>query len=254
MFWESRTEKWAGVALLLLVALVIINIALVTAAVGDADPTKREDIEGILRDINDEKALFALGTASSIATDAVLLPLVAVLLYLVFCARSRALALLGLVGFASAAVMFLVADAASVAVAFLAEDFVEDGGPGGIAAGDPLILESARAVAAVAALMEPTGTTVLALGLLAVGTLVAWAPQAEVNPPRWLGGLAIVSGLAMVISWVGAASADAGVAIVTLGYVGTMLFFAILGGWLLVRPESETRPASGLAYGEPRGG
>ena len=150
MFWADRTNKVAGVTLLLLVALVIVNTVLVTAAVGDADPLKRGDIEGMLRDINDNEALYFLGIAFSIATDAAVLLAAAVMLYLVFRDRSRVLAMLGFAGLLAAGIAFLAADTASLTVGVLAADFVEKGGAGGIAAGDPVILQSARAAAAFA--------------------------------------------------------------------------------------------------------
>ncbi|MBI2913791.1 MAG: DUF4386 family protein [Chloroflexi bacterium] len=245
MFWADRTNKVAGVTLLLLAALVIVNLVLVTAAVGDADPVKRGDIEGMLRDINDNKALFFLGTAFSIATDAAALLAAAAMLYLVFCDRSRVLALLAFVGLLAAGIAFLAADTASLTVGVLAADFVEKGGAGGIAADDPVILQSARAVAAFSGLADPIGNTALGFGLLALGSLLARAPEGEVNPPRWLGGLAILSGLAMLLGWVVAADTDTGIVVISIGIIGTLLLLVILGGWLLIQPErGESRPAT----------
>jgi len=245
MFWADRSNKVAGVTLLLLVALVIVNTVLVTAAVGDADPLKRGDIEGMLRDINDNEALYFLGIAFSIATDAVVLLAAAAMLYLVLRDRSRVLAMLGFAGLLASGIAFLAADTASLTVGVLAADFVEKGGAGGIAAGDPVILQSARAVAALQGLADSIGNTALGFGLLALGSLLAWAPAGEVNPPRWLGGLAILSGLAMLLSWVAAANEDVGIVIVSIGIIGTLLLLVILGGWLLIQPErGEARPAA----------
>src|SRR3989304_4484767 len=102
MFWADRTNKVAGVTLLLLVALVIVNTVLVTAGVGGAG----------------------------------------------------------------------------------AADVGEKGGPGGTAAGAPVILQSARAVAAFAGMADPIGNTALGFGLLALGSLLAWARDGGGNPPR----------------------------------------------------------------------
>lgn len=245
MFWADRTNKLAGVTLLLLAALVIVDAVLETVALGDADPMARSDIEGMLRDINDNGASFFLGTAFSIASDAVVLVAAAAMVYLVFRDRSQALALFAFVGLFAAGVAFLAADAASMTVGLLAADFVEGGGPGGIAAGDPVILQSARAVAAFGGLADLIGLTALAFGLLALGSLLAWAPGAEMNPPRWLGGLAVLSGLALLLSWVGAAAEDVGITLSLIGIVGSLLWLVILGGWLLFQPDrGQVRPAA----------
>jgi len=57
--------------------------------------------------------------------------------------------------------------------------------------------------------------------------------------------LAILSGLAMLLSWVAAANEDVGIVIVSIGIIGTLLLLVILGGWLLIQPErGEARPAA----------
>lgn len=239
MNWTERPGRLAGFALLLLAAAVIINIALVLAASGDADPTKRDELSGLLRDINDNRALFFTGSAFSIAADALILPASAVLLFLLFSGRSSLLALFGLASVVMASVVFLAGDAANLATGVLASDFADKGGAGGLAAGDPAILQSARAMVLAGAMTEPIGSTVVAGGLFAFGALVAWTPAGEVNPPRWLGGLAMVAAAALLISWVGAANADIGLAIVTIGYAGALLWFVLLGGWLLSHGESQ---------------
>lgn len=245
MFWADRTNKLAGITLLLLVILVIVNIVLVTAAVGDADPLKRGDLENMLRDINDNEALFFIGTAFSIATDAVVLLAAAAMLFLVFRDRSPVLALFTFAGLVASGVAFLATDAASLTAGVLAADFVEKGGAGGIAAGDPVILQSARAIAVFAGLTDPIGSTALGFGLLALGALIAWAPAGEVNPPRWLGGLAVVSGLTTLLGWIYLADTLTGGVILTIAIVGTLLSLLILGVWLLIQPESgKGRPAA----------
>lgn len=245
MFWADRTNKLAGVTLLLLAALAIIALVLETVALGDADPMARGDIEDALRDINDNEAVYFLGTAVDIADEVVVLA-AAALLYLVFRDRSRALALFGAFGLVAAGVAFLAADTAELTVGLLAADFVEEGGAGGIAAGDPVILQSARAVAAFEGLADLIGLTTLAFGVLALGSLLAWAPDAEANPPRWLGGLAVLSGLALLLTWIVAAAEAVGITLSLIGLIGSLLWLVILGGWLLIQPErGEARAAAG---------
>jgi hypothetical protein len=248
MFWADRITKIAGVTLLLLAALIVVNIVLITAVLGDAEPAKRGDIEGILSDIHDNKALYFSGVGFSVVADAVVLPVAAALLYLVFRARSRALALVGLVTLLAASVAFLVEDSMSLTAALLSDDFAADGGAGGIAAGDPVILQSARTLGVFSEAIGLVASMPIALALLSLGYLTAHAPYAEVNPPRWVGILAIVAGVALILSWIGTASEDVGLVVITIGYIGALLWFAILGGWLLLQPEQEAHPATELAY------
>lgn len=237
MFWADRISKLAGITLLLLVVLGLIGTGLLeTLALGDNDPTARGDVEGLLRDINDNKALFMTGLAFDHASNALVL-LAAPLLYLLLRDRSQPLAFFTFIGLAAAGIAFLASDAASMAVGLLAADFLEEGGAGGLAAGDPAILQSARAVAAFAGLVDLVGLTPLALGFVALGALLGWAPEAEFNPPRWLGGLAVVSGVSLLLSWVTLASIVVGAALSAAGIIGSLLLLVILGGWLVLQPE-----------------
>ena len=238
MFWADRINKVAGVTLLLLALGIILNLAFTISAVGDSDPVKRAEIEGFLRDINDNEALFFLGTGFSIATDAAISLAAAAGLYLVLRDRSRLLALFGFAGLVAGSIAFIASDASLLALGLLAQDFVEKGGAGGIAAGDPVILQSARTVGVITAFTFQIAFTAIAFGLLAFGTLITWAKVGTVNPPRWLGGLAILSALAMLLSWLGAVDTDLGDVIFLIANLGVLLFLIVLGGWLLMQPET----------------
>lgn len=237
MFWADRINKVAGVTLLLLALGLILNIVFLVS-VGTSDPTQRGEIEEVLRDINDNEALFFLGTGFSIATDAAILLAAAAGLYLLFRDRSRLLALFGFVGLVAGGIAFTIGDAGDLTLGILAQDFVEEGGPGGIAAGDAMILQSARAVGAFTGLTFQIGFTPIAFGLLAFGALITWAKVGTVNPPRWLGVLAILTALAMLLSWIAAISTDVGNVIFLIANIGVLLFFIVLGGWLLMQPEA----------------
>jgi Domain of unknown function (DUF4386) len=243
MFWADRTNKVAGIALVLLTVLIVMNVVFVMTAVGVADQTARGDIEGLLRDIRDHQASYFFGTACSVAVDAVVVEAAGAMLYLVLRDRSRTLALLGFVGFLVAGIAFLAADAANLTLGLLAADFVEKGGAGSIPAGDPVILQSARAVGIFGGVLEPIGSTAIAFGFLAFGALLIRAPQGTVNPPRLLGALSVIAGLALLLGWTRAANADVGDVIATVGYVGGPLWFLILGAWLLNQPERQPEPA-----------
>ena len=252
MFWADRINRVAGVALLLLALGIILNIVFTVSAVGDSDPIERGEIEEVLRDINDNEALFFLGTGFSIATDAAISLAAAAGLYLVLRDRSRLLALFGFVGLVAGSIAFMAGDTGALTLGILAQDFVEEGGPGGIAAGDPVILQSARAVGAFTGLTFQIGFTAIAFGFLAFGALITWAKDGAVNPPRWLGALAILTALAIVLSWLAAISNDLGDLIFVIGNIGVLLFLIILGGWLLMQPEAgEASPAPSPA---PAGG
>lgn len=252
MFFADRITKMAGVALLLLAALLVITSIVDTAAVGDANPLARGDTEALLADINDNQSLVAVNAAFNIAIDTVVLLVIAAVLYLLFRDRSRVLALFAAFGFLGAGVAFTAGDAGGLTLLFLAADFVEEGGPGGIATGDPVILESARVVSAFLMLSVLTGVTALGFGLIALGALLTWAPEGEVNPPRWLGALAILAGVGMFLNWVMAANWEIGVVFAFAGGILALLLLVILGGWLLMQPEPRVaaRPTSGVAYEE----
>lgn len=251
MQWTNQISRLAGLTLLLLALGLILNVVFLVS-VGTSDPTERGEIEQVLRDINDNEALFFLGTGFSIATDAAITLAAAALLYLVFRDRSRLLALFGFVGLVAGSIAFTIGDAGDLTLGILAQDFVEEGGPGGIAAGDPVILQSARAVGAFTGLTFQIGFTPLAFGFLAFGALITWAKEGTVNPPRWLGALAILTALTMILSWITAISTDAGNVIFLIANIGILVFLIALGGWLLMQPEAgDASPAPSPA---PAGG
>jgi hypothetical protein len=244
MFWADRINKVAGVTLLLLALGIILNIVFTVAAVGDSDPIERGEIEEVLRDINDNEALFFLAMGFSIATDVAISLAAGAGLYLLLRDRSRLLALFGFVGLVAGGIAFMAGDAGALTLGVLAQDFVEEGGPGGIAAGDPVILQSARAVGAFAGFTVQIAFTAIAFGLLAFGALITWAKEGTVNPPRWLGALAILSALAILLSWLAAVDNDLGDVFFLISNIGVLLFLIILGGWLLMQPEDgEASPA-----------
>jgi hypothetical protein len=251
MFWADRINKVAGTALLVLAGLIILNFALLTTALGSGDPTDRGDVEGVLRHINDHQASYFLGTASGIINDAIVLMAAGAMLYLVFRDRSRVMGLFGFVGLLLAAAAFIAADAANITLGFLAADFVEKGGAGAIASGDPAILETARAVALFGAVLEQVGSTAIAFGLLAFGALIASAPRGAVNPPRWIGVLPIIAGAALLLGWIGIANASIGDGIATIGYIGTPLWLLILGAWLLNQPDGQRQPTTARPAAAP---
>ncbi|GAB4323725.1 MAG: hypothetical protein Kow0010_05230 [Dehalococcoidia bacterium] len=246
MFWAERIPKVAGVVLLVFAALVVVSIAL-DLGTTDANPLARGDTETMLRDIDDNRTMFVLVTVGNMATDAVATLALAAVLYLLFRDRSQTLALFAAFGLVAGGIGFVTTDAATSTLAYLAADFVDEGGPGGIGAGDPVILQAARTVGTFSMLSALAAFTSVGFGIVAVGTLVAVAPEGATNPPRWLGALAIVSGLVAGGSWVATANFDVGMAILFIGMAGMIVFLVVLGGWLLFRGEPAEAPrASGV--------
>ena len=73
MFWANRTNKMAGVALLLLPLLSIVGF-LAAGPVGNLDPFARGDVEALLRAVNDSQGLFVLSMVPFVLTDVIVLP------------------------------------------------------------------------------------------------------------------------------------------------------------------------------------
>jgi len=88
MFWANRTNQIAGLTLLLLPLLSIVGF-LAAGPTGNLDPFARGDVEALLRAVHDSQAIFVLSVVPFVLTDAIVLPAVAALLYLVFCDRSK---------------------------------------------------------------------------------------------------------------------------------------------------------------------
>ncbi len=245
MFWD-RTNRFTGVTLLILAVTIIVSIILSIASMGDSDPFERDEISSLLQDINDNDAAYFIGLAFGIATDAVFSLAAGALLYILLRDRNRSLALLGFAGVIVASAAFIVGDVGNLTLGILAEDFVEKGGPGGIQAGDAVILEVARSTAIFSVLAVQTGFTALGFGFLAFGSLITWAPAgggAGANPPRYLGPLALLGGASVILSWTGAA-VGIGFLFFIAGNIAILLWLLILGGWLLTTAEEPARGAA----------
>ncbi len=242
MQWTNQINRVAGISLLLLALGIILSIVF-SSGVTDADPFERDQVEEFLRDINGNEASAILATIAELATDAIGI-VAAVGLYLVFRERNRLLALSGFALIFGGNIAFIAADAATVPLIFLAQDFVEKGGAGGIAAGDDVILEIARAIAIWSIVVEITAFTAIGAGVLAFGSLIAWTPAgAGANPPRWIGWLAVLAGVTTVPVWLIAAS-DVFFFLFIVGGIALLLFLISLGIWLLMQPEAgEASPA-----------
>lgn len=231
---ERPSDQVAGSLLLLLVILTLGGF-LAGATMGEVDPFARSDVETLLRTINDNFGIWILSLVAYIATD-VLAVAVAAFLYLEFRDRSRTLALLGAFALVAAAVTFMLHEVGAMTLAFLAQDFLVDGGPGTIAAGDPVILESARAVSVSQALTALFGQTLMGLGVASFGILMIWAPEGSRNPPRWVGVAGLLGGGAMLATWAFLLDHLAGGGVTLIAELAVVVMLTGLGVWLVRRP------------------
>jgi hypothetical protein len=245
VFWEQRSTKLTGMTLLFLAVVVIIDIVLEAAILGESNGLARGDTEAIISDIYDNEGVFLAGSAIAVVSDGIALIATAALLWLLLRDRSPVLATLGLVGLVGASAAFIVSDAGYVTTYLLAADFVEEGGPAGVPAGDPATLQSARTVIAFSTLADLFGLITLAAGTISYASIVAWAPVGAANPPRWLGVIGAASASVMSLIWMVTLQEDVGFMLGGIGILGTLMFISILGGWLLSQPGQDTAPASG---------
>ncbi len=237
MLWTDRPNRLAGVILLVLAVLLIVSMAL-QFGISDSDPFEKDEINKVLIDIKDHQAVTILHSVASFAVDSVVGLAAAAALYLLFRDRSRVLALFGLVGILVASAAFIAADAADVALVHLASDF-KGGGPEGVAAKAPVILEVARAVAISSGVAGQIGFTALSFGILAFGVLIGWAPAGAVTPPRWVGWVALLAGVVGFFTWLIAVT-DAAFVLIIIATVTQLIWLFGLGGWLLMQPDEAT--------------
>ena len=180
----------------LIVALLIIFIAVVEI------DSARDKIRETLVDIKDNEAVVVFGSAIDMLSNVVAV-VVAGATYFLLRSRHRALALLSLGGQFAAAIVFTVSTALSLTLVRLASDLAE-GGAGGVGEGE--ILALGRVVATIGEFADFASFTFLGAGLIALGALLLirspdGATRAISTVPRWVGGLAVVSGAAMLLVW-----------------------------------------------------
>ncbi len=234
MLPTERLHLFAGVVLLLLAAALIVN-AIMMFTITDSDVFDRDEIDNVLVDIKDHHGAYVVSEVAGILVDGALGIAAAASLYMVFRERNRRLALLGLAFLLVASAAFLAADAAGFVMGDLASDFKE-GGAGGIAAGDRNILEVARAVGIFQGVAGQLGFTALSLGILSLGLLIGWAPEARAVPPRALGWVATFAGVVGIFAWL-VVVADAAFVLFIIAGLAQLIFLIGLGLWLLRTPE-----------------
>ncbi|MQA00149.1 MAG: DUF4386 family protein [Dehalococcoidia bacterium] len=232
-------NRWIGVLFVVFPIVVVATVIVQVAAVGDGPDPAKDKIAESLADIHDNEGAFLVAQAFDIATN-VLAAGLAAAAYLLFRGRNRPLALLAFTGILASALLFMLADVGDFTVTRLADDLAQ-GDAGGAGGGE--ILDLARAIVMLSEFATMNGGTFLALGLIALGALLVWAPQsggaseAASTIPRWIGWVAGLSGVLIALIWLSAAERDLFI-VPTVGFLGS--FVALLGlAWWLLKAQPE---------------
>ena len=242
MDFSQRTTTIAGLAMIVAAVLTIVIVALTIFAgeSEDVDPFDEDEAAEFLETVNDDEDTIIAGAAVGILNDAVFIPLVAVAFFILFRDRSPFLATAAMIGLAVAAAISLFVDGSNILLTIIASDFVE-GGPEGVEPGEPGTLQLGRYIGMTTLIFFNVAISSAGLGLLAIGLLLVGAPEGIVNPPRWMGWVAIISGAAAGLAWLVVAAEPFFVFFPIQGL--SMLVFLIgLGVWLLRRPDLQPAP------------
>jgi hypothetical protein len=199
MYLSNKLVMLAGLFIILL-AIGIVVVVGASFTTGDNDPFTKSETAAFLKDVHDEETQFIVAGAAGIVIDGFLSVAVAAFFYILFRDRSRLLALVAVLGLLLQSAVSLIVDGNNILLTVIASDFVK-GGPNNIPAGDPAILETGRYVGMVTFAFGNVGFTALGIAMLALGWLIAKAPAGAINPPRWLGWLALFAGACAELAW-----------------------------------------------------
>ncbi|MEX2237439.1 MAG: DUF4386 family protein [Dehalococcoidia bacterium] len=211
--------------------------SLVYVITGTGIDTGRDEIADSLRDLRDNKELFFISRAAHVLL-AVLLVASGVVIYRLL--GTATIAALGAFGFIASGILSAVTDAAALSVYTMAVD-LEEGGAGG--AGEPEILEVARAIGFLAVYSSHTALTFLGAGLICLGV---WMVSTNRTVGGWLG---VVAGIGLLLVWLEALEEDlffvalAGGLLFVAWLVGTAVTLLRLGGGSDDTPDTEATEA-----------
>jgi hypothetical protein len=242
MYLSNKIVMLAGLVMVLLAIGIIVNVG-ASFTTGNNDPFNKDETAKFLKDVNDNQTAYIVGGAAGIVVDGFLGVAVAAMFYLLFRDRSRLLATLALVGVLINSALSLLVDGNNILLTVIASDFVK-GGPNNIPAGDPSILEVGRYAGIITLAFGNVSLTALGLGLGALGILIAKAPAGGVNPPRWLGWVAIFAAACAELAWFVVVINPAFVFFIG-NLLASLVFLFGLGIWLLM--HQDLKPAESLA-------
>lgn len=235
----QRLTNLGGIILIVAAITTLVVVGLTIPSSSDKSPFERDEVAEFLTDTNDNEGAFAIGIAVAIFNDGVMGPLLAAVLYVLFRDRNPLLATISALGVAIGATLALMSDAGNILLSVVAEDFVE-GGANDVAAGDAATLQLGRFVGMMTFVLFNTAFTAYGTALVAIGTLLV-GPPGRINPPKWLGWLAIVAGLCAWAAW-GVVAAEALFIFFPLNLLTTTIFSIGLGWWLLQHSDLEPAP------------
>jgi hypothetical protein len=234
MYWTNKAVPIAGIAMILLAIGILITVG-ASISISDYDPFTKEDVAKYLTDVNDSQTSMIITGAVGIIVDGFLSIALAALFYVLFRDRSRLLATLAFAGLLMQSATSLLVDGNDILLTVIANDFVK-GGPTGVPAGDPAILEVGRYVGMVTLVFTNVTFTALGLGLMAAGILIARAPAGAINPPRWLGWVAVVAGASAELAWF-VVVIDPAFIFFLANLISSVVFLVGLGIWLLMHRD-----------------
>lgn len=234
MYLSNKAVPVAGIVMILLAIGLIATIA-ATFSTGDYSPFERDEVAKYLTDVNDNRTAVAISGAVGIIIDGFLSVALAALLYVLLRDRSRVLATIAFAGLLIQATLSLMVDGNNILLVIIAKDFVE-GGPTGVAAGDPAILEVGRYVGMLTFLFTNVLFTSLGLALIALGSIITSAPPGAINPPRWLGWVACFAGACAELAWLVVIIEPAFVFFIG-NFLGSLIFLIGFGVWLLMHRD-----------------
>jgi hypothetical protein len=221
----------AGIAMIAFAVLVVIFVAGRADATA-GDPFDEADAVEYLESIEEGKDATRIAFAAGIAIDAFIVLVVAATTYGLFRDRSHWLATIALAGFVANAAFSGVADCVGIVLTFVADDYV-NGGAADIAARDASVLHTGRVLGMMLTMLTQVQITAFSLGLVALGTLLTFAPDGGYNPPRFMGWIALLSGVAGYLSWT-VFVADIFLIFAIISTVGSLILLLWLGGWLIM--------------------
>jgi hypothetical protein len=244
MYLSNRLYVITGLVLIAIAICFLIGGG-VGMAVSSTDPTSKADTKNMLQDINDHHTLAVISTVLSVLLDSALTLAISGLTYLVFRDRSRLLATTFLIAFIGSSVLSSVTDGINASTIVLAKDFVHSGA--GLNAGDPAILELTHVLQTISSLVGSWGGTMLAIAFLTLGWLIARGPAGNVNPPKPIGWIIIVAGIASAAGWAQFATGAIGFLSFIVFAITTFIFTIWLGIWLITNSSKLPLPDGAAA-------
>ena len=85
----------------------------------------------------------------------------------------------------------------------------------------------------IVSLVDSFSGTSLGIAFVALGWIIARAPSGNVNPPKAIGWIIVVDGIAQFFGWAGFATGAAGFLTFIVFGITTLIFTIWLGIWLI---------------------